>query len=317
MAESDLANLSLGDVLTFLAVTRHSSLSGAARELDVTPSQVSKAIARLERQLKLTLLSRGGRGIAISDAGQRAIPFLEEVVTKLRELRHEHKSSSPEVTLAAPSYLSYAFLPLIAQALPGLRVRGLELPPSLLRAYAGDNFYDVTLTAGPVRLPSSWMSVRVGNIRRALYGTPALAAQLGPSPVNPERLLPVPFISPVFQNNGHFVPIDDGCPLGLGERQVGHEVATIGQALELARVTGQVVFGPALAARPYLDRGELVEISVRGWDCSDPLHVACNMDRVLARVQAAIVEVVRSSMETLQSPVASGAFAQRRKASQR
>lgn len=301
MPPSELADVSLGDLLTFLAVTRHRSLSGAARELDVTPSQVSKAISRLERQLKMTLLSRGARGITVSDAGQRAIPLMEEVVAKLRELRDEPQAASPELTLAAPSYLSFAFLPRIVRALPNVRVRGLELPPSLLRAYAGENFYHVTLTAGPLRLPGSWMSTHVGEVRRALYASPELAAELGEGPVKVERLANVPFISPVFLSNGQFIPIDDGCPLGLGQRRLGHEIGTIGQALELATFTNQLVFGPALAARHYLDHGLLVEVPVEGWASSDPLHVACNMDRVLSRVQSAIVEVVRNSLDALQA----------------
>ena len=46
-----LADLRFGDVLTFLTVHRCGAITGAARALKVTPSQVSKAVHRLERQL--------------------------------------------------------------------------------------------------------------------------------------------------------------------------------------------------------------------------------------------------------------------------
>ena len=44
----DVADLRVADLLTFLAVVRSSSLTAAARERRVTPSQVSKAITRVE-----------------------------------------------------------------------------------------------------------------------------------------------------------------------------------------------------------------------------------------------------------------------------
>ena len=302
MARSTLEDLSFADVTTFLAVSRHLSLSGAARELDVTPSQVSKAVSRLEKQLRLSLLVRGARGARVSEAGKRVVPMLEGVVTTLRALSQELPTPLPVLTVAAPSYLSQIFLPLIGQALPGCRLRGLELPPSLLRAYAGENLFDVTLSAGPARLPSTWVSTHVGELRRALYANPKLAAELGPRPLSPEHLRSVPFVSPIYYGSGQFIPLDDGCPLGLGDRVLGHEVGTIGMALEVARATPQLCFGPAIAARSLVQQGLLVELEVEGWAKTDPLHVACNMDRVLARVQTAVVKTVRAALEELQAP---------------
>jgi DNA-binding transcriptional LysR family regulator len=48
VAQESLADLRVGDLMTFLAVRRSGSITAAARELKVTPSQVSKAISRLE-----------------------------------------------------------------------------------------------------------------------------------------------------------------------------------------------------------------------------------------------------------------------------
>ena len=63
-----ISELHVADLTTFLAVRRAGSVSTAARELGVTPSQVSKAIARLEATLRVRLFSRGARGVA-ADSG--------------------------------------------------------------------------------------------------------------------------------------------------------------------------------------------------------------------------------------------------------
>src|SRR5215213_1329282 len=78
--------LRIADVLTFLAVYRHGSVTGAARDLAVSPSQVSKAVARLERHLKRPLLARRARGVAPSEDAVKLVPRLEELVEKIRAL---------------------------------------------------------------------------------------------------------------------------------------------------------------------------------------------------------------------------------------
>ena len=54
----------------------------------------------------------------------------------------------------------------------------------------------------------------------------------------------------------------------------------------------QVVFGPLMAAYPYLQDGRLVEFEVEGWNEKDPVYVACNADRVRAPQQKQIAEAV-------------------------
>ena len=300
---SRFADLRLSDLITFLTVYRHQSVTAAARELRVSPSHVSKSMGRLEEQLGFVLLSRGAKGVALSESGRRVLPYVEDLVSRLRRLGHEEISGAAALTLAAPSWLVHLFLPVIANAQPELRVRGLELPPPLLRGYAADNFFDLTLITSDVdRFPGAWVSTRVGEIRKGLFATPALARRLAngvSGPLDPKRVLGVPFVSPIFNLNGQFVLVDDDCPLTHADREIGHEAQTIALALEIAAVTGQLVFGPCIAARRYVESGALVEIDVRGWNVTEPLYVVCNADRVLARVQTGIVKALRAAVGDL------------------
>lgn len=288
-------DLRFADLQTFLTVQRLGSVTGAARQMGLVPSQVSKSLVRLEQQLGQTLLLRSSHGVSLTEAGQRLLPRLDEVVTRLHGLRRNGDPPSAQLSVAAPSFMNDAFLGAIANASPDMRVRGLDLPPALVRAYASENFFDITLSFGPARLPSTWSSAVIGDCRNTLFGTPAIAKRLGAGtqPIAAEALLDVPFISPVFNTNGKFVPVDDGCPLRFGDRLAGHEAQTIALALELARQTNQLVFGPAFAARHYLKARSLVEIRVVGWDVHEPLHLSCNIDRVMSKLQTKLVAVLR------------------------
>jgi DNA-binding transcriptional LysR family regulator len=292
-----LAELRLGDLATFLAVRHAGSISAASRELKVTPSQVSKAITRLEATLRLKLISRGGRNVSLTEMGLRVLPHVEAVVARLQLVGRANNDSARELTLAAPSYLLAAFVPVIEQFQSRLQVRGIEMPPPLLRAYSAEDFFDMCLCAGPIEgLPSTWVSVCIGPLRRALFAPPDLARRLGTQPVPVDKLRSIPFVCPVYYAEGHLVAADDDCPLPRTERIVGHQALAIGSALELASRTGQLVFGPVIAAQRHLAARALQEVHVQGWDVASQVYVACNGDRVLAHVQTAVVEGVRAAL---------------------
>ncbi len=291
--------LRLGDLVTFLAVQRYGSIAGAARELMVTPSQVSKAVSRLEQQLHLTLLSRSVRGVTLTDAALRILPDLEQTVGHCRRMIHAEDEATRHLTVAAPSYLVSLFLPVIAEAQPQIRLRGLELPPAMLRAHTAENFFDLGLIPGGARLPASWQSVPVGEVRKGLLARPELARALGRAPVKVDKLRDLPFIGPVYSVNGQFVPVDDDCPLSFGERRQGHEAQTLTVAMELAMRTDQLVFGPVVAARRLIEAGRLVEVPVEGWRVSESLLLVCNAQRLRASELRAIVAAIERTLGEL------------------
>ena len=299
VSSDPLREMRLGDLVTLLAILRSDSISGAARELGVTASQVSKAVVRLESAWGIRLLARSSRGTTLSQAGKAAIPHVAEAIARLRLVGDS--TETPHLAVAGSSSLIEAFLPAIAACSPGLRVRALVLPPQLLRADAGQNLFEVALlTADVDRLPSSWVSTPFGELRQALFASRALLSKLGPLPVPVEKIRRVPFVVPVYSAEGRFVAVEDDCPLPVSQRLVGHEAQTISLALALAARTDQLVFGPVVAAHDHLRAGRLVEVPVEGWDTRGPLYVACNVDRVLARVQRAMVKALRAAVAALE-----------------
>jgi DNA-binding transcriptional LysR family regulator len=295
-------------LLTLLAVQRTGSISGAARELRVTPSQVSKAIARLERHFSVRLLARGARGVSPTAAGRQILPRVANAVAELRASALTRNGQPPavELTVAGPSYMVAHVLPAIADALQGARVRGLELAPAHLRAYVAENVFDVALAPGGVdHRPAAWTSDVAGSCRSALFARPSFAKKLGPLPLAAERARQLPFVGPAKTGGERFVATSDDCPVPWEKRWIAHEVQTIGAALEFVSRSDLVTFGPVLAAWRFLEMGALVEIPVAGWDVRDPLHVLCNGDRVLSRVRHAVVRAVQETLEREAAPARS------------
>lgn len=295
-----LLDVRVADLLTFLAVQRTGSITAAARELRVTPSQVSKAIMRLERYSKIRLLARSTRGISLTEQGRAMVGRVIDAVNALRALRAQETGedqASVELTVAGPSYLVTNLLPVVARSHPRLYTRGIELAPAYLRAYVTENVFDVALSAGEIDgRPATWTSDEVGELRAELLAPPELAAALRPFPATPERVRAHPFVVPLAAPSDRFAPLDDACPLPREDRRVGHEMQTIGSALEFAAETNHLVFGPLLAARRHIEEGRLVVVPVLGWQVSTRLCVICNESRVLASVRKAILRTLREAL---------------------
>jgi DNA-binding transcriptional LysR family regulator len=299
----ETADLRVADLMTFLSVVRSSSLTAAAREMRVTPSQVSKAITRVELHFGRRLVDRGSRGVVLSEAGRLLAPALKAVVLQL-ELARAGNADGAEVTLGAPSYLQTSLLPVLVSAVPTTRIRSFELPPSLLRANAQDEGFDILLLPGGAEhLPSGWIAEQVGELRRGLFASPLLRARLGKGPVSLSRLAEVPFVMPIFRQQGRSVPLEDDFPLPRAQRKIGHQVQTFLVGLEVAAQTEQLAFGPSIAARRHVASGALVEIPIEGYDGRYPLTFACHIDRVSARVRNSFAAALRGWMK--ESAVAS------------
>ncbi len=288
-------------MLTLLAVQRTGSISGAAREMRVTPSQVSKAMARLERHFGVRLLSRGARGVAPTAAGRHVLPRIANAVEELRATTGMRDDQAPalELTVAGPSYLIASVLPSMAALLPQTRVRGLELAPAALRSRVAENVFDVALSPGGIEnRPAAWTTDGVGAMRLALFARPAFAERIGPTPLSSERVRALPFIGPAKMGGERFVALYDDCPLAPEERWIAHEAQTINAGLEFASRTDNVVFGPLIAAKRYIAAAAVVELPVVGWDVREPVHVLCNGDRVLSRVRTAVVQAAQEAIDS-------------------
>ena len=84
-----------------LAVARRGSFRAAAKELGMSTSAVSNAVAGLEARLASRLFNRTTRSVALTEAGQRYVARIEPAVTEIRRASEEIHGdpSTPSGTL--------------------------------------------------------------------------------------------------------------------------------------------------------------------------------------------------------------------------
>ena len=76
----------LPDMAVFARVVDAGSFSGAARQLGITPSAVSRQVARLEGVLRVRLLERTTRKLRLTEAGAAAYTRCQAMVAAAREV---------------------------------------------------------------------------------------------------------------------------------------------------------------------------------------------------------------------------------------
>ena len=75
------------DLKTFEAVARLGGMNRAAAELNTVQSNVTARIRSLEEELGASLFQRHSRGVALTDAGRRLLPYAERIAQLLADAR--------------------------------------------------------------------------------------------------------------------------------------------------------------------------------------------------------------------------------------
>lgn len=70
----------------FVLVARHSSLSAAARALDLTPPAASKRLAQMEHRLGVQLVNRTTRSISLTSEGETYLRHATRILAEIREM---------------------------------------------------------------------------------------------------------------------------------------------------------------------------------------------------------------------------------------
>lgn len=108
----------LNALRAFEAAARHLSFKKAAEELNVTPAAVSHQIKALEEIVGQPLFRRLTRALLLTDAGQRALPFLRDGFGSLAEAAEHMRASADTGDLrvsVAPNFAAKWLVPRLAR----------------------------------------------------------------------------------------------------------------------------------------------------------------------------------------------------------
>jgi len=113
------------DMAVFLAVVREGSFGRAASSMLVSQPAVSERIARLERAVGAELFTRGARGVTLTAAGERLVPYASRAHSLLDEAAEAVRSTADAPPLRVAVHVTFAHraVPLVLDAIGELRRR--------------------------------------------------------------------------------------------------------------------------------------------------------------------------------------------------
>lgn len=179
-----------GEMEAFVQVVERGGFSAAARALGMTPSAVSKLVARLEARLAVQLVHRSTRKLTLTPEGQQ---FHERSVRVLADMDEAERCAASGAAPRGRVSIN-ASVPFGHHVLLPLMPRFLELHPQVTVDVSltdrvvdlMDERTDIAVRWG--QLPSSdLVARRLGETGQAIVASPAYLARYG-TPHTPEEL---------------------------------------------------------------------------------------------------------------------------------
>lgn len=189
--------INLNRLAYFAAVADAGSFTRAAERLGVTKAVVSQQVARLEAELKTSLLARTTRRVEPTEAGRllhaRCVMILREAEDAFGEIARSNAEPIGVLRITAPSdYGAATIAPLAAAFARRYPACSVDLLLSDARLDLVANQIDLSIRVGWLD-DSSLQARRIGSFRQLLVAAPDFTAGL--TAEEPEDLATWPFIA--------------------------------------------------------------------------------------------------------------------------
>ncbi|NNH72524.1 LysR family transcriptional regulator [Nocardia uniformis] len=148
--------MELRQLAYFVAVCEELSFSRAATRSFISQSAISHQIARLERDLGVTLFERSTRSVVPTDATTRLLPLAKQMLSLESAIRAAVRASGPRIRLAANMSFATRSLSAIAGARaahPGAEIEFVIKPFRQRIQAVADGDCDLALIRGSVDQP--------------------------------------------------------------------------------------------------------------------------------------------------------------------
>ena len=149
--------MELIDLLTFSAVARNGGITRAAEELNTVQSNVTQRVKALEAEIGTALFERHSRGMTLTGAGRRLLPYAQRMAALSREaMLAARDDGEPKGPLAIGSMETTAAVRLPAllaefhRRFPAVRLTLKTATTADLVAAVLDGALDGAFVAGPI-----------------------------------------------------------------------------------------------------------------------------------------------------------------------
>lgn len=240
----------------FINVAEKGSFAAAANHLGLSPSTLSKAMAKLEKELKLVLFYRTTRQLTLTESGQAYLSVAKSILSDLEQCENNlsHKNESPRGVIRINTPVSYGRL-----YLTPLLGKFQQLYPEITLEISYQDAYvdmitegiDICLRSGTLS-DSGLIAKQLSPIDFLICASPAYIQAHG-KPSSVDQLNQHPWIRFRYRQTGKLHPIivaehskeqaldpgqqwivDDGeallelCTQGIGLTQLPHFIAKRG-----------------------------------------------------------------------------------------
>lgn len=252
-------------IVPFVRAAEARSFTGAAKRLGLTPSAISKAIAKLEGELGVSLLHRTSRSVTLTPEGAAFYERCRQIVTDMEEARESATTAHAEPRGHLRVSLPLAFgrlevmplMPRFLAANPELTVDANLTDRAVDLAEEG---YDVAVRIGR-RSEARLEARRILRTRMVTAAAPGYLRTHG-HPQRPEDLRQHNCIGFMLPSTGTFMDWvfeHEGRPISLGVRG-NLTVNTVDAQVEAAVADGGIIQTLDFIARRAIEAGTLVPV---------------------------------------------------------
>jgi len=295
----------LNNIALFQKIVEKGSLSGAGRELGLSPTTVSERLAALEAHYGVVLLNRTTRAISLTEEGRTLVEGARQVLDEMEDLetriRHGAQTLSGLIRVSAPSDLGRTIV-------AGEINRFLALHPSIsVEMLLSDGYidivgqgFDIAVRFGAVT--DSSLRVRsMGQWRRLVCAAPSYLEK-HPAPRTPADLKDHNCLVMRFGVN-----LDNVWRLGPNALQQivtvrGDRVANDSALVRQWALAGHgVMFRSELDVGPDIKAGRLVELLPEFAPPPTPIQMLFPPSRAQPRRVRALADQLAAAFQSAQS----------------
>ncbi len=181
----------LANLKAFVATADAGSFSGAARQLGLVPSVISKRIDQLEWRIRAPLFARTTRKLTLTDVGERYLRTVKEAVRQVDDALAGMARASGEleghIRLKVPTTLGILYLSnLLTQFLQGQPMISMDIVLADRSVNPIEEGFDIAIGARP-ELYGGVQDIPLYPLGRRLCSSPAYLARRG-APQHPADL---------------------------------------------------------------------------------------------------------------------------------
>ncbi len=295
-------NLSFSNVAAFCRAFEAGSFTAAARALGVAPQSASRAVARLEKSLGVTLFRRTTRTLQPTDAARAYYRTCSQAIELLRGSAQGLASARAvlqgHVRISVPSsYAHHILLPALHKFHRRYPAVSVELQVASRTSEFVGNGYDLAIGVIPSS-DSSLTSRKLGDFSLGVFASPNYLAAAG-TPKHPNQLGTHACIGFLLAPNGLVLPwLFSSAPLQY-QPQCKYLVSDdLLATMSLAIAGLGVVQLPHYVAADSVAQGDLVEILVPFAGRSRKATLLAPRDARPSRTVKAMIDFIVESAAT-------------------